>query len=169
MTELFEEFQEFRKILCVCPCCGDIVRISDLKLKVKGDKEETWLDKHQKELLKMLLLEEKFECEKEELRKKAQERGRQAAQEVFNNAISPALRKMNYDPFDVKPIFYPIDFLVFNGMTGKRSVDELILLSKISESAMLNAIRTKIESAVVNEQYDWQEAKIEENGQINFK
>ena len=169
MTELFEEFQEFRKILCACPCCGDIVRISDLKLKVKGDIGETWLDKHQKELLKMGLLEEKFKGEEKELRKNAVERGRQAAEEVFNNAISPALKKMNYDPFDVKPIFYPIDFLVFNGMSKKDSVDELILLSKISESAMLNSIRAKIESVVGNEQYAWQEAKIEENGEIVFK
>jgi hypothetical protein len=43
----FEEFQLFRKILCVCPCCGELVRLSDLRLKTKGEVEKTWLDDYE--------------------------------------------------------------------------------------------------------------------------
>jgi hypothetical protein len=70
MTEIFKEFQEFRKILCICPCCGDIVRISDLKLKIKDAKGGTWLDAFDKQMLEHQRLEEKFENEKAGIRRK---------------------------------------------------------------------------------------------------
>ena len=61
MTELFEEFQKFRKILCVCPCCGDLVRVSDLRLKLKGRVVRTWLDDYEKLSLTLDKKEERFD------------------------------------------------------------------------------------------------------------
>ena len=46
--KLFEEFQEFRKILCVCLECSEIVRVSDLRLTAKGKVKETWLDDYER-------------------------------------------------------------------------------------------------------------------------
>ena len=169
MNELVQQFQDFRSILCVCPCCGDIVRISDLKLRTSGKTSRTWRDKYDRDIQKMVSMEEKFDEMEEGLRKLAHERGRLAAMKVFNNAISPALKKMKYNPFDVKPVFYPIDFLVFNGMNDKESVDDLILLSRQSNSATLNSIRNKVDLAISQENYGWQEARIDEEGKIFFK
>ena len=169
MNELVQQFQDFRTILCVCPCCGDIVRISDLKLRTLGKTSRTWRDKYDRDVQKMDTMEEKFDEIEEGLRKLAHERGRLAAQKVFNNAISPELKKMKYNPFDVKPVFYPIDFLVFDGMNDKGSVDELILLSRQSKSTTLNSIRDKVDLAVAQENYGWQEARIDEKGKIFFK
>jgi len=169
MNELVQQFQDFRTILCVCPCCGDIVRISDLKLKTTGKTSRTWRDKYDHDVQKMKTMEAKFEELEEGLRNAARERGRLAAQKVFNNAISPSLKKLKYNPFDVKPVFYPIDFLVFNGMNVKETVDELILLSRQSKSPTLNLIRDKIDLAVTQENYGWQEARIDEEGKISFK
>jgi predicted Holliday junction resolvase-like endonuclease len=47
---------------------------------------------------------------------------------------------MKYNPLGVKPVFYLVDFLVFNGMNAKASVDELILLLKQSKSSALKSI-----------------------------
>ncbi len=169
MNELVQQFQDFRTILCVCPCCGDIVRISDLKLKTTGKIRKTWRDKFDRDMQKMDTMEEKFDELEKGLRDLAHERGRLAAQKVFNNAISPEFKKMKYNPFDVKPVFYPIDFLVFNGMNDKESIDELILLSRQSKSPILNSVRDKIQIAVTNENYGWQEARIDDEGKIFFK
>jgi predicted Holliday junction resolvase-like endonuclease len=169
MNELVQQFQDFRTILCVCPCCGDIVRISDLKLRTTGKTSRTWRDKYDRDVQKMDTMEEQFKEMEEGLRELARERGRLAAQKVYNNAISPALKKMKYNPFDVKPVFNPIDFLVFNGMNDKESIDELILLSRQSKSVTLNSIRDKIDLAVTKENYGWQEARIDEEGKISFK
>ena len=35
MMSLFEEYQFFRKILTICPCFGELRRVSDLRLKPK--------------------------------------------------------------------------------------------------------------------------------------
>ena len=58
MGNLFEGFQEFRKILCVCPCCGELVRVSDLRLKATGSTSKTWLDDYDKKSLEMEKKEE---------------------------------------------------------------------------------------------------------------
>jgi len=34
--DLMNVFQSFRTILCVCPCCRDIVRLSDLRIEFMG-------------------------------------------------------------------------------------------------------------------------------------
>ena len=53
MNSLFEEFSELRKILCICPCCGKIVRVSDLHLKVKKPIVKTWLDTYEAKIIAM--------------------------------------------------------------------------------------------------------------------
>ena len=130
MTELFKEFQEFRKILCVCPCCKDIVRVSDLKLRTKGPAARTWLDDYDKKDLILGKKEERFEEREGKLRELAREKGRKAAAKVFNKAISPAFKSLKLDPFDVKPILNPVDFVVFKGMNKKEEVNEMIFYHK---------------------------------------
>ncbi len=107
----FEEFQEFRKILCVCPECGEIVRVSDLRLKTKGKVKKTWLDDYELRSDQMDLKEEEFSEIESELRAAAVEKGRKKAQKVFNKAINSDFRKMKLDPYDIKPILNPVDFL----------------------------------------------------------
>ena len=68
MNGLLEQLQEFRKILCICPCCGEIVRVSDLHLKLKGTTIMTWLDEYQKKEQDILKQEEKFDEIEEKLR-----------------------------------------------------------------------------------------------------
>ena len=112
----FEEFQQFRRILCVCPCCEEIVRVSDLRLKTKGPDFGTWLDDFKKKQLELSKEEELFGEKEGELREKAREKGRKEAEKVFYKAICPSLKRLKLDPFDVKPILHPVDFVVFNGM-----------------------------------------------------
>lgn len=163
---LFEEFQLFRKILCVCPCCGDLVRLSDLRLKSKAQAERTWLDDCEEEDKKLGEKEQAFAEEEEKLREIARETGRKEAEKVFHAAICPSLRALKLDPFDVKPIFHPIDFVVFKGMTSQESISDIILLTREHKYASLNPVRAQIKKAVTNNKYDWQVARIEETGNI---
>ncbi|MBU0536461.1 MAG: hypothetical protein KKE20_05820 [Nanoarchaeota archaeon] len=169
MTELFKEFQEFRKILCVCPCCGDLVRVSDLHLKVKGPAAKTWLDEYDKKSQAMDKKEERFDELEVKLREKAREKGRKEAQKVFNKAISPAFKALKYDPFDVKPILNPVDFVVFKGMDKKESVSDIVMLSKICKNSILNTIRKQVKDAITNKKYEWQVARIDEKGKIRVE
>ena len=169
MTILFKEVQEFRKILCVCPCCGELVRVSDLHLKVKGPTPKTWLDDYEKKCQMLKKKEDKFQEGEGKLREKAHEKGRKEAQKVFNNAISPTFRALKYDPFDVKPILNPVDFVVFNGMNKNESVSEVIMLSKKCIHPQLNLIRKQVKTAIAKNRYNWQVARIDEKGCISFE
>jgi len=115
----FEEFQEFRKILCVCPDYGKIVRLSDLKLKTKAKTEDTWLDYYEFRERLLSGREAEFDAIKGELRAAAVAEGRKQAEAVFNQAIKQDFRKMKYDPTDIKPVLNPVDFVVFQDMNKK--------------------------------------------------
>ena len=124
---LLEEFQQFRKILCICPDCGVIVRVSDLKIKVKGPGTKTWLDEYEEKSRLIDIKEEKFEKIADKLREAAVKKGRIEAEKTFNKVINPALKKLKFDPFDIKPMLNPIDI---KGMNKKESINKKVLISK---------------------------------------
>lgn len=169
MNRLFEEFQDFRKILCVCPCCGEISRVSDLRLKTKGSAARTWLDEYDQKKQQLDKKEEKFQEKEEELREIARELGRKQAQTVINKAIHPSFRALKLDPFDIKPILSPVDFVVFKGMNGKKLISEVMFLCKQHSCAGVNSTRAQIKDVVENKDYDMQVARIDDSGAIVFE
>lgn len=169
MTELFKEFQEFRKILCVCPCCGELVRVSDLKLRTKVPVARTWLDEYDKKSIAMDRKEERWDEREDEIRRKAVEQGRKEAEKAVIKAISPKLKAMKFDPFDVKAIFNPVDFVVFKGMTKKDNVSDILFLSKSVKNPDLNQLRNQVKKAILSKSYEWQVVRISEDGKIGFE
>jgi len=163
---LFEEYQLFRRVLCVCPYCNKLTRVSDLRLKAKGPAPKTWLDEYEIKDQTLTKKEDAFEEEKERLREEARERGRKASEKAFYKAICPSLKKLKLDPFDVKPIFHPIDFVVFKGMNSQDTVSDIMLLTREHKCPSIAPIRDQIRKAVARNKYDWQEARIEETGNI---
>ena len=165
---VFEEYQLFRKILAVCPCCGELRRVSDLRLKSKAEAEKTWLDEYDGDSKKLSDKEQKFEAQAEKLRQEATERGRKEAEKAFQKAICPSLQKLKLNPFDVKPIFSPIDFIAFNGMATEEEISDIRLLAR-EQCASLEPIRKQIKKAVEAYKYEWQVARIDDTGKINIE
>jgi predicted Holliday junction resolvase-like endonuclease len=169
MNSLFEEFGELRKILCICPCCGDIVRVSDLHLKVKKPIVKTWLDTYEAKIIAMNKEEEKFNEKEQKIRDASVEKGRNEAKKIVNKVVLPIFRKLKLNPFDVKPILSPIDFLVFDGMTDKDKIKDIIFLSKISKIESLNLIRKQIKDIISKKNYTWQVGRIDDLGSLTFE
>lgn len=166
---MFEEFQAFRRILCLCPCCGEIVRMSDLQLKHKGPTPKTWLDEYETKYSAMTEKENKFDEIKDKLREKATEKGRKEAVKVFNDSIDPKLKALKLNPYDIKPILNPVDFVVFNGMENKGNISNIIFLSKAVQNPALNDLRIQVDKAIKNKKYEWQVARIDEKGNIELE
>ncbi len=165
---LFEEYQAFRRILAVCPC-GNLHRVSDLQLKSKAEtKERTWLDEFDLDVNKLLIEEHAFEEQKEKLRQAEIEKGRKQAEKAFYKAVCPSLRKLKLNPFDIKPILHPIDFIAFNGMTNEESISDIRLLTR-EQCAILDPIRKQIKKVVEAKKYDWQVARIDDSGNISME
>ena len=165
----FEEFQEFRKILCVCPDCGEIVRLSDLKLKTKVETKKTWLDYYEYRERLLSGREAEFDAVKDELREAARAEGRKQAEVVFNNAIKQDFRRMNFDPIDIKPVLNPVDFIVFQDMNKSEEITDLVFLSKKLENPMINRLREQVETSIENRSYEWLVARIDDEGKIEFE
>ncbi len=169
MNELFESFRDFRKILCVCPCCGEMHRLSDLHIQFKGAVKKTWLDSYEKNLHYMANRENKFAEQEEKLRETSREKGRKEAEKVFNKSLLPSISALKLDPYDIKPILNPIDFVVFKGMNKSEYVKEILFLSKTNNFKSLNDSRVQIDKAISNDKYDWQVARIDEDGKLSFE
>ncbi len=169
MNELFEEYQEFRKILCVCPCCGEIVRVSDLKLQVKGKSVKTWLDIYDAKEQKMDEKEAKFAEIQDKLRELAVKKGRKQAEKVINNALMPSFRALKYNPFDVKPLLNPVDFIVFCGMDKLDCINNIVFLSKQHDAPNLINSRKQIEKAILCHKYEWKVARVDDEGSVSFE
>ena len=165
----FEEFQEFRKILCVCPDCGKIIRLSDLKLKTKAETESTWLDYYEFRERLLCGREAEFDAVKDELREAARIEGRKQAEVVFNNAIKQDFRRMKFDPIDIKPVLNPVDFLVFQDMNKSAEITDLVFLSKKLENPMINKLREQVKTSIDNNNYEWLVARIDNEGKIEFE
>lgn len=169
MNEIFEQLSEFRKILCVCPCCGDIVRVSDLQLSVKKPQVKTWLDTYEAKLIALGKKEDKFNDAESKIREKAVERGRIAATKIVNTAIFPAFRAMKLNPFDVKPVLHPIDFVVFDGMTNKEKIERIIFLSRASKIQNINTMRKQVKDVIEKNHYSWHFGRIDDTGKLTFE
>ncbi len=169
MTNLFEEFGELRKILCICPCCGEIVRVSDLHLKVKKPTVKTWLDTYEAQIIVMSEKEGKFDEKEEKIRELAVKKGRDEAERIVSKVVLPIFRTLKLNPFDVKPVLNPVDFLVFNGMTDKEKIKDIIFLSKTSKIESLNLIRKQIKEVISKKSYVWQVGRIDDSGSLTFE
>jgi len=168
MQELIDVFQSLRKILCVCPCCGEIVRMSDLHLKYSGKAPKTWLDKYELEVLSLAEKERLFEEKEAELREKAIERGRKKVPLMVKNCLCSEFKQLEYDPYDIKAVMDPVDFVVFDGLNAGQEIQSITFLSRKPNAAMrpvVDSIRKTIDKG----KYDWKVARITTTGKVDFE
>ena len=75
--------------------------------------------------------------------------------------------KKKYNPYDIKPIIHPVDFVIFNGDHDKQ-VNEVVFLSKKSKNPNLAALQKSVDECVEKKNYDFKTAKISNEGKVTF-
>ena len=168
MKDFIDAFQSLRKILCVCPCCGEILRVSDLHLQYKGKVAKTWLDNYELDLVSLAEKEQKFEEKEDELREKAIERGRAKVPQLIKNCLCTDFKALSYDPYDMKAIMDPVDFVVFDGLNEGKAVKNVTFLTR-TPSAIMRPVIESLKTAVDNGSYDWKVARISTAGKVEFE
>jgi predicted Holliday junction resolvase-like endonuclease len=169
MNNILSVFQSFRTILCVCPHCGEIMRLSDLHLKYSGKAPETWLDTYESEIVGLMKREEMFETQENELREKAIERGRKKVPELVEKCLCPEFKKLKYDPYDIKAIMHPVDFVVFDGLNGGQELKSVTFLSRKPSNNEQKTIIESIEKTVDKRDYEWKVARITFDAKIRYE
>jgi len=152
----------------MCPNCNEIVRLSDLQLRAKGKAPRTWLDDYQASVEKADEKQSKFEEERENIMEEARERGRAQVPELVRQSLSDEFAKLHYNPYDIKALLNPIDFVVFDGMTDEE-MKNVVLLTKSTTNSHLQAIHNDIARTVEDKNYDWKVVRVSTDGQVEIE
>ena len=164
-TPVLAAFQDFQRILVVCPRCGGIHRLSDLKLSYRAKPKHTWLDELRDEEGRMDLAEERFEEQRSDLRERAQEKGRRRLPTMLKKCV-PVISRLGYYPQDLKPMFDPVDFVVFDGMTLRDSVRRLVLLDGPPRDKRRERIQDSVRRVLKRGDYEWKTVRLGQDGRV---
>jgi len=176
MTDSFiDTFQQLKTILCVCPHCRSMLRLSDLNLRDKRKAPQTFLDEYdlkqkslEKKDEKIENKESKFAEKVKTIKDKAVQRGRSKVLKTVLNSMDDYFTKMKYNPYDIKPILHPVDFVIYEGMNEKK-MNDVVFLSKKTTNPYINKLHMSINEIVNKESYDFKIARIDIDGNVKFE
>jgi predicted Holliday junction resolvase-like endonuclease len=154
-----------RSIFGLCPCCGELFRLSDTKVFLKTKPKKDWMDILRARDGRLDQVEERIDDTEEALREKARVAGRRTAQLAIRR-IDPvfAPRRLNAD--DAKVLFHPVDYVVFRGMKGHGTIREIILLDGETTAPERMSLQKSIEKTVGSGNYEWLTVRVQEDGAI---
>jgi len=163
-----EIFNKFKTILCLCPECQHIMRLSDLHLRSKFEAPKTWLDDYEFDKSKVKLKEEKFEQEKQQIKDVATAKGRLVVQKIVKKSLDEKFAKLNFNPYDIKVLNHPIDFVIFNGNYDK-CVRDVTLLTYKNSNPLLENLHKGIAKVIEAKAYDWKVVRISNEGEVKYE
>ena len=169
MIDLLDLFQSFRGTLCICPFCGELMRLSDLHLKYTGKAPRTWLDNYDSRLLSLGKKEQAFEEKESEMREKSVERGRKKVPTLIRKCLCPEFKKLEYDPYDIKAIMHPVEFIVFDGLNDGVELRNVTFLSRKTSDEEQNVILKSMRETLDKKNYDWKVSRITMDGKVEFE
>ena len=168
-------FQQLKTVLCLCPHCASLLRVSQLHLRSTAPAPRTWLDDYDEQKQKLQIKgdkisrkEEKLYSQEDEMREKSRERGRKKVVTTVLKSMDDYFSKKKYNPYDIKPIIHPVDFVIFNGDRDKL-VKEVVFLSKKSKNPSLAKLQKSVGECVKNKKYDFKVARISNEGKVVFE
>ena len=158
-------FQDFRNVLVVCPECGEIHRLSDLKLSFRGKATDSWWDAYVDAEAQATAAEDRLRDERDKVRRKAAEKGRKQLPALLKRVV-PGICKRGYYPQDVKAMFDPVDFVVFDGMNTHSAVKRVVLLDGPPNDKRRETAQRSIKAALKKGNFEWRTIRMDDMGQI---
>ncbi|MEO0075254.1 MAG: Holliday junction resolvase-like protein [candidate division WOR-3 bacterium] len=160
MSRLLDIFQDFQKVLIICPICGEIHRLSELKLFYRGKVKRTWLDIIREKEKRIERAEELLEENWDKIKAKAQEKGRKQIPKLLRKCV-PVICAHGYYPQDLKTLFDPVDFIIFDGMNLKDKVRKVVLFDGPPHDKRREKIQTSLKKVIKKGNYDWYTVKLD--------
>ena len=164
-TNAFDVFRDFQNILIVCPDCGEIHRLSDLKLSYRRKPKRTWWDELVDADAAAWEAEERLDEKRKDIRQKAVEKGRKQLPKLLKRCV-PVIAAHGYYPQDVKAMFDPVDFVIFDGMNTRPAVRRVVLLDGPAKDKRRETAQRSIQSALKKGNVEWKTIRLDERGQI---
>ena len=153
-------FKAQRNIFGLCPMCGEVFRLSEIKISYKRKFPIDWYDKLLVEVEKLDEKEMKLEEKLKIIREKATEYARRILLPKLLRKVDPLFTSLGYFPQDAKAIFDPIDFVVFDGMNRDEKVKRVVFMDQQTENRNQRVIQKSIEKTIEKERYEWETIRI---------
>ncbi len=151
---------------CTCDC-GCVFRLSDTQLVDTGKvSQKDWLWRIENAQDRLTRRVEVAEEKLEEQRARIVEKSRKSAHRLANDLVEkvlPKFRSLKVNVQDVKPIFDPIHFIVFDGLAN-RDVSKIRLLDAPPASSTHERRQDQIRKAIKSGNVQWKTIRISPDG-----
>jgi len=155
-------FGELGRVLGVCPCCGEMFYLSETRPFLAGKQPHSVVDQLRAAERRIEQQEEKLDEIEASLREKAANSGLRTAKKLLKK-IDPVFSGCGYDPHDVKVIFHPVTYVVFNGMS-RRSLRDIVLLANPPESSTTERLQSTIGKAIRSGNVEFKTLHVDDHG-----
>lgn len=163
-NDIIQSFQLMRQTFGVCPDCGDLFRLSDCNIFLKGKRSPDWLDNLEKKEKQILEARQKLILAKHDIAEQARGKGRQEALSIART-IDPIFTPKGLDPRDARVICHPIDYLVFDGMQ-ENTMNRILFLDRQRPDTLSNSLQTSIAKTIESGNYEWRTVRVQESGSM---
>ena len=162
---LAKVFDAIGQLMGICPCCGELFYVSEARPFYDGQKAITVLDRLRAGERRLDEAEEKLDEIESDLRKTAARVGLKATKRLLRK-IDPVFSGAGYDPQDVKVLFNPITYVVFDGMS-QRNLRNIQLLARPPENSAMERIQNSIEQAIRRGKVEFRTLRVDDRGRIS--
>jgi predicted Holliday junction resolvase-like endonuclease len=164
-SDIAKIFGALGELMGVCPCCGELFYVSEARPYYDGQKPQSALDRLRAEERRLDESEAKLDEIESDLRETAARAGLHATKRLLRK-IDPVFSGSGYDPQDVKVIFNPVTYIVFDGMS-QRKLNSIQLLAKPPENRATERIQISIAQAVKGGNVEFRTLRVDSRGRIS--
>ncbi|MGD0549266.1 MAG: Holliday junction resolvase-like protein [Candidatus Bathyarchaeia archaeon] len=159
-------FETQRIIFGICPHCQALFRLSDIKISYKRRFSKDWFDNLQDEEEEAEEERMKLQETLQEIRRKTVERSRRVHLPKMLRQADPVFTPLGYYPQDVKAIFDPLDFVIFDGMNLHQKVKRIVFVDEQTTNSEIRRVQSSIQAAIRKDRYEFQSVRLTKTGQI---
>src|SRR6266536_2758646 len=162
---LAKVFDALEQVMGICPCCGELFYVSESRPFYDGRKPVSALDRLRAEERRLDDAEEKLDEIESDLRETAARAGLQATKRLLRK-IDPVFSGAGYDPQDVKVIFDPITYVVFDGLS-QRKLKRVQLLARPPLNGVTERIQNSIAQSIDRGNVEFRTLRVDERGRVS--
>jgi predicted Holliday junction resolvase-like endonuclease len=166
-TTLSAVFSQFSHIFGICPCCGEPFSLSDVRPHLKERRPRSVFDEIGEEEERIDRAVERLGTQEVMLRAKAKEAGMKQAKKRLCEMDS-VFSGARLDPQDVKVIFDPVEYIVFDGMK-QGQLRRILLLSQPPTNSARERILTSIAQTIQKGNLAFKTLRVLAGGELKVK
>ena len=163
LGELLRGLQE---VLCVCPCCREVFRLSEARLYYGRKPRPSWFDELREEAERLERAESRLEEELERLRERARAQAERRVRRELRSR-DRLFTPLGYYPKDARALLDPVDYVVFDGLSTGKRVRSVVLLDLPAGDAERERVQRSIERAVERGDVEWRELRVADDGSVS--